>query len=98
MKAPKKKSASEPAVLAQPKPQIPTMLAAIRRELAKYQASIEVLETRLACVMRPGEVRSDGAKPVMTSAAPLAEALSEYAGALTAFNARLKDVLGRLEV
>jgi hypothetical protein len=97
-KKPMKKVATEPAVQAQPKPQIPTMLAAIRRELAKYQANTEVLEARLACVMRPGEVRTDGAKPALSSAAPVAEALSEYAGVMVALNARVKDVMARLEI
>ena len=93
-----KKTAAETPVPAQPKPQIPTMLAAVRRELAKYQAHTEVLEVRLACIMRPGEVRSDGPKPTLSSAAPVAEALSEYAGVMAALNARVKDVLNRLEV
>jgi hypothetical protein len=93
-----KKAAVPEPVAVQPKPQVPTMLAAIRRELAKCQANIEVLEARLACVMRPGEVRSDGAKPALTSAAPVAETLSEYAGVMAALNARVKDVLARLEI
>jgi hypothetical protein len=98
MKNVSKKTAPEPSALVQPKPQIPSMLAAIRRELAKCQANTEVLEARLTCVMRPGEVRSDGAKPTLTSAAPVAETLSEYAGVMAALNARVKDVLARLEV
>jgi hypothetical protein len=93
-----KKAASDTPVPVQPKPQIPSMLAAIRRELAKYQANTEVLEARLASVMRPGEVRTDGAKPTLTSAAPVAELLSEYAGVLAALNARVKDVMTRLEI
>jgi hypothetical protein len=93
-----KKVSPESAVVIQPKPQIPSMLAAIRRALAAYQANTEVLEARLACVMRPGEVRSDGAKPALTSAAPVAETLSEYAGVMAALNARVKDVLARLEI
>lgn len=91
-----KKSATEPA--AQPKPQIPSMLAAIRRALVVYQANTEVLEARLAPVMRPGEVRADGPKPAMSLAAPVAESLSEYAGVLVALNARVKDVMTRLEL
>ncbi len=93
-----KKVSNEAAVAIQPKPQIPTMLAAIRRALAVYQANTEVLEARLASVMRPGEVRTDGAKPTLTSAAPVAELLSEYAGVLAALNARVKDVMTRLEI
>jgi hypothetical protein len=93
-----KKPKNEVVLEAQPQPQIPTMLAAIRRELGKYQTNTEVLETRLAGVMRPGEVRSDGAKPALSSAAPVAEALSESVGVLVALNARVKDVLARLEV
>lgn len=91
-----KKKASTP--VAATKPQVPTMLAAIRRELTKYQANTEVLEARLACVMRPGEIRTDGPKPPLTSAAPVAETLAEYAGVLSALNARTKDVLERLEI
>jgi hypothetical protein len=94
----KNKSTTEPAAPAQPKPQIPTMLAAVRRALAVYQTNVEVLETRLASVMRPGEVRSDGAKSVLTSAAPVAESLAECAGAMVALNARIRDILARLEI
>ena len=97
-KKPTKKVTTEPAAPLQPKPQIPTMLAAIRRELAKYQANTEVLEARLASVMRPGEVRCDGAKPTLSSAAPVAEAMSEYVGVMVALNARVKDVMARLEI
>lgn len=88
----------EAAAPVQPKPQIPTMLAAVRRALAIYQTNTEVLEARLASVMRPGEVRSDGAKAALSAAAPVAEALSEYAAVITALNARVKDVMARLEV
>jgi hypothetical protein len=80
------------------KPQVPSMLAAVRRELTKYQANTEVLEARLTCLMRPGEIRTDGPKPPLTSAAPVAELLAEYAGVLAALNARMKDVLERLEI
>lgn len=88
----------EATAIAQPKPQIPSMVAAVRREVSKLAANVEVIETRLVGVMRPGEVRADGVKVAMSSAAPVAESLAEFAGALAAYNARLKDVLARLEV
>jgi hypothetical protein len=96
--ATKKKTVTAVPEVAAKKPQIPTMLAAVRRQLTTYLAQTEVLETKLAPVMRPGEVRSDGAKAALASAAPVAEVLAEYAGALAALNARMKDVLERLEV
>lgn len=94
----KRKKKVEPVAIVQPKPQIPSMLAAIRRELTKYTANTEVLEARVACVMRPGEIRSDGPKAVLSSAAPIAEALAEFVGVLVQLNARHKDVLARLEI
>ncbi len=93
-----KKTKIEQTVPPTPKPQIPQMLQSIRREVARYQTQTELLETRLSCVMRPGEIRTDGAKGVLSSAAPVAETLSEVVGAMVALNARVKDVLSRLEL
>lgn len=97
-KTTKRANKVQPVVLPTPKPQIPQALASIRREVAKYQTLTELLETGLRDVLRPGEVRTDGAKNLMSSAAPIAETLSEAAGQLSALNARVKDLLSRLEI
>lgn len=82
----------------EPKPQIPTMLAALRREREKARANVDALEAKLNPVLRPATDALTFATEGISDAAPVAQALAESVGIIAALNARLRDITGRVEV
>ena len=100
MSTKKQTAKTEAAVAIQPKPQIPTMLAALRREREKARLLLEALESKLAPVMRAADEIPTGI-PISVrwdKAAPIVETLDESVNIFAALNARIKDVTARLEI
>jgi len=97
MKAPKTKKPT-PAVRPEPKPQIPTMLQALRRQREQARGLVEALEAKLAPVLRPStDVLAAGVEGV-ADAAPVAQAINETVAIFATLNARLRDITARVEL
>jgi len=82
----------------EPKPQIPTMLQALRREREKARALVDALEAKLASVLRPSSDVLGVATEAIPDAAPVAQSLCESVGIFASLNARLRDITGRVEL
>lgn len=87
-----------PAMTVEQKPQIPTMLAALRREREKARANVDALELKLAPVLRPVAGVVGSATEAFPDAAPVAQALAESVSIIAALNARLREITGRVEL
>jgi hypothetical protein len=97
-KSPAKKLKPAPVVAPEPKPQIPTMLRALRRERETARTLIEALEAKLAPVLRPNGGVMGSAAETFSEAAPVAQVLGESVSIFAALNARLRDITGRVEL
>lgn len=93
-----KKSKKTLARAEQPKPQIPTMLQALRREREKARSFIDALEAKLTPVLRPQTDVPVSVSEGFGDAAPMAQLLCESVGIIAALNARLRSITGRVEL
>ena len=98
MKNLKPKPAGKVATLPEPKPQIPAMMQALRRQRENARALIDGLETKLSPVLRPGSGALAGVSDSFSEATPLTEQLTETISVMSLLNARLRDITARLEL
>ena len=92
----KRQPAQSPA--ATPKAQIPTMLAALRREREKARTFVDALESKLAPVLNQQSDVLAAVREDASEAAPVAQSLCESVDIFAALNARLKSIIRRVEL
>jgi hypothetical protein len=80
------------------KPQIPTMLNALRREREKARGLVDALEAKLGPVLRTACTPVGAAVEAVPDAAPVAQAISESVSIFALLNARLREITGRIEL
>lgn len=81
-----------------PKPQIPTMLGALRRQRETFRNLLDAAEQKLAPVLRPASAYAGEAQAPLAEGAPLAEQLHESINIIASQNARLRDITNRMEL